>query len=413
MITKEIPGGNAEYLLNDSYAKWVLDAGVERMSATHGIKETSALHDNVLEINGVIDAGDAEYFYGIDAGGLNTTIRVGDTGEIDGLIGINSGGDGALIVNDGLVYGVRYGIYSYGEESRIINNGTIDGENDPKYNTAAVNINSETDARFTNNGIIEGGVNGRALQLMMDFSKTSVIHGGVDIISKDGDKAVITNLGELFADNPSGWAFYGRDGNEKFVNRGTIDGGVGLGTGNDTYDGRGGKVNDYIHGDVGDDTFIIDTRKIELSEYENQGIDTVKSTVSFSLDVKYGYELENLTLLGVKNVNGFGNGLDNVIRGNSGDNRLFGGAGEDMLTGGKGADVFVFKSNSGIDEITDFGKGADRIDLRALSDVTDFADLMKNHVKLVDGHVVIHSGSDELHLLDVSKQDLQPADFML
>lgn len=80
-----------------------------------------------------------------------------------------------------------------------------------------------------------------------------------------------------------------------------------------------------------------------------------------------------------------GDAGDDMLRGDAGGDRLLGGAGKDMLnggaqvdvlTGGAGADIFVFKraeqlgaSATACDRITDFGTGADRIDLAALDAV--------------------------------------------
>jgi serralysin len=61
-----------------------------------------------------------------------------------------------------------------------------------------------------------------------------------------------------------------------------------------------------------------------------------------------------------------GNVADNRLIGRAGDDVLSGDAGDDRLTGGSGADTFVFTVAGRGDRITDFGRGADRIDLAAL-----------------------------------------------
>ncbi len=57
---------------------------------------------------------------------------------------------------------------------------------------------------------------------------------------------------------------------------------------------------------------------------------------------------------------GIGNDL---LFGGAGNDRLIGGAGADSLTGGADADVFVLNQLKGVDHITDFTSGSDRISL--------------------------------------------------
>jgi Ca2+-binding RTX toxin-like protein len=177
--------------------------------------------------------------------------------------------------------------------------------------------------------------------------------------------------------------------------------------GNDTLNGRGG--NDYIYGDLGDDSLYSgaghnfmfggggnDTLNAVESAFDDlfggigddlyivramgdnvvegfyEGIDTVETSNSYSLDAN----VENLVLMGEIAANGTGNALDNDISGNSNTNNLSGGdgndniyaaggkndtlngeAGYDVLTGGGGNDQFVFNTAlpaGGIDIITNF-----------------------------------------------------------
>ena len=92
-------------------------------------------------------------------------------------------------------------------------------------------------------------------------------------------------------------------------------------------------------GGKGNDTYIIseDNKNDIIVENVNEGIDTIKSTVTYTL----GENLENLVLDGEEAINGTGNSLDNYLEGNSADNTLNGGAGNDILYGNGGNDTLI------------------------------------------------------------------------
>jgi Ca2+-binding RTX toxin-like protein len=58
-----------------------------------------------------------------------------------------------------------------------------------------------------------------------------------------------------------------------------------------------------------------------------------------------------------------GSAGDDLLNGDNGTDTLTGGLGSDTLTGGNGKDIFVFASGEGIDTITDFKLGTDKIGL--------------------------------------------------
>jgi Ca2+-binding RTX toxin-like protein len=149
----------------------------------------------------------------------------------------------------------------------------------------------------------------------------------------------------------------GGDGNDTLIGA----------AGNDTLNGGTGA--DSMVGGLGNDLYYVDNTGDRLLENANEGTDTVRSTITYTL----GNNLENLILEGTTNINGTGNTLNNRITGNSGNNRLnggdgndtligalgndtlIGGMGNDLLTGGAGNDFFRFNSPSeGIDRLTDF-----------------------------------------------------------
>ncbi len=131
----------------------------------------------------------------------------------------------------------------------------------------------------------------------------------------------------------SGGSVHGLAGNDEI--HGTI--------GNDLLDGGAG--NDVMHGGDGDDVFIVAAAGDDAIELANEGADTVRSYVGWTL----GANLERLELLGSAS-EGNGNGLDNSIVGNAanntlrgfgGDDLLDGGAGNDSMHGGAGDDIYV------------------------------------------------------------------------
>lgn len=66
------------------------------------------------------------------------------------------------------------------------------------------------------------------------------------------------------------------------------------------------------------------------------------------------------------------NGLDRLM-GQNGDDRLWGGDGNDILIGGSGADVFEFRASDlgdGVNTVTDFVRGEDKLDISDILDGT-------------------------------------------
>ena len=99
----------------------------------------------------------------------------------------------------------------------------------------------------------------------------------------------------------------------------------------------GGAGTDTLIGGAGNDTYILNVATDIVTENANEGTDTVKIGVTYTL----GANVENLTLTGTSAVNGTGNALSNVLTGNSAVNTLTGGAGNDTLDGAAGTDILV------------------------------------------------------------------------
>jgi Ca2+-binding RTX toxin-like protein len=123
----------------------------------------------------------------------------------------------------------------------------------------------------------------------------------------------------------------------------------------DTFDGGAGA--DRLEGAGGNDTYVVDNAGDQVIEKANEGIDTVRTSISYGLIA----HVEHLTATGSASIALMGNTLANAITGNAGANRIDGGAGADTLRGGLG------------DDTLDGGAGADLLDGGAGFDFVSFA----------------------------------------
>ena len=100
---------------------------------------------------------------------------------------------------------------------------------------------------------------------------------------------------------------------------------------------NGGTGADSLIGGQGDDTYVVDNLGDVVTEQQNEGLDTVQSSVSYTLSAN----VENLALTGTGAITATGNSLNNLLTGNAGANVLDGGTGTDTLVGGAGNDTYV------------------------------------------------------------------------
>jgi Ca2+-binding RTX toxin-like protein len=135
---------------------------------------------------------------------------------------------------------------------------------------------------------------------------------------------------------------------------------ISAGAGNDLIDGGVGP--DKMSGGAGDDLYMVDNTLDATTELANEGLDTVKSSVTLTLRA----EVENLVLTGSSALNGTGNTSANVLTGNAASNTLAGGSANDTLQGVGGNDVL--RGDAG-DDVLDGGSGSDQMTGAAGNDV--------------------------------------------
>ncbi|MDP8102023.1 matrixin family metalloprotease [Phocoenobacter atlanticus] len=191
---------------------------------------------------------------------------------------------------------------------------------------------------------IENIVGGSNDDVLSGNHLNNIIEGrnGNDVIY--GGKGNDTLYGGTGNDRLEGYygsdIIYGGSGNDKLYGEKGNDKLYG-GLGNDIIGGGNGA--DVMDGGAGNDTYYVDNVKDKVIETQNNGYDTVISSISYQL-TDY---VEKLQLTGSRNLVGKGNNLSNKIIGNSGDNLLqgfkgndviFGNAGYDKLYGGSGND---------------------------------------------------------------------------
>ena len=127
---------------------------------------------------------------------------------------------------------------------------------------------------------------------------------------------------------------YGLAGDDRLYGLGGDDRLVGL-TGDDWLDGGAGK--DVLIGGLGNDTYWLDSFLDQVVERADEGYDTIIASDSAFMPK----HVEALRLTGRGDLDGYGNELDNSIRGNAGRNLLWGYDGDDRLYGLDGDDALL------------------------------------------------------------------------
>ena len=205
------------------------------------------------------------------------------------------------------------------------------------------------------------------------------------------------------------------DGNANFIIASTGDDKAFGSGGDDTLHGQGGDDilvggagADILQGGVGSDT----------ASYEDAGAGVVADLILTGTNTG---DAAGDSYAAIRNLTGsaFNDTLratfgTSILDGGGGDDVLQGRGGSDTYTGGAGDDLFIFQNGFGVGEvITDFDafSANEKIDLKSVTNITDFADLAANHLSQVGPDAVITDGAGTITLLGVQTTDLDAGDF--
>ncbi|EGF93057.1 hemolysin-type calcium-binding repeat 2 copies family protein [Asticcacaulis biprosthecium C19] len=252
-----------------------------------------------------------------DAGDVVTEISNQGTDEVRSTITYNLGGkqvENLTLLNGAAINGT----------GNTFNNVLAGNDSNNVLNGSSGN---DTLSGFGGNDSLIGGV-GADLMTGGLGDDTVVIDDALDLVSETPGEGTDTVQSSLT------WTL--TDGFENLVLTGSavIDG-TGNGAANIL---TGNSANNVLSGGTGDDSYYIQNTGDNVVEASNAGIDTIISSVTYSLA---GRQVENLTLTGVAALNATGNSLANTLIGNDGANTLDGSGGHDRLDGGLGADSLI------------------------------------------------------------------------
>ena len=150
--------------------------------------------------------------------------------------------------------------------------------------------------------------------------------------------------------------------------------------GNDTITIESGS--NTVHGGAGDDVITLGDGDDKV--YAGDGDDVIDAG------------------LGANEV--FGQAGNDIVLAAGGDDLIVGGTGDDILSGGEGFDDFMFNTNDGNDQITDFNVDEDTLTLVGFGYESE-EEILANIVETLDGSVLFSDQGTEIELSGVSLAD--------
>ncbi|MDO8976781.1 M10 family metallopeptidase C-terminal domain-containing protein [Reyranella sp.] len=339
-LVTELAGAGTDTVL--ASINWTLGAALERLTLT-GVDNLAGTGNELANVmtgnagNNLLDGGAAADTM---AGGLGDDTYVVD---VAGDVVTEIADQGTDTVNAWLGWTLGANL----EQLRLMGtadlNGTGNGLNNALFGNAGKNVLNGGAGADT----MAGGQGDDTY--VVDQSGDVVVEaagGGTDLVqSSAGSYQLGANVENLVL---TGTGAINGTGNE-LAN--VLTGNVG----NNILDGGAGA--DTMAGGTGDDTYVVDNAGDVVTEEAGGGIDTVLSSITWTLAAN----VERLTLSGTADLNGTGNALANVLTGNAGKNVLDGGAGADTMAGGLGDDTYVVDAVGDV-VIENAGEGTDTVE---------------------------------------------------
>ena len=296
-----------------------LAANVENLILTGStaINGTGNTLDNVItgnSANNTLNGG-----AGADTlvGGLGDDIYVADA--LDTLV--ENSGEGTDTVQAGISYTLGANI----EKLTLTGSAAINGTGNALDNTLTGNSAAN---------VLAGGLGNDTYVIGATDTVAENAGEGTDTVQASFSHTLAANVESLTLTGSSAINATGNELDNTLTGNSGANVLTGL-AGNDWLDGKAGV--DTMLGGSGNDTYVVDNAGDVVTELANEGVDTVRSSLTYTLAAN----VENLLLTGSTAINGTGNALDNVLTGNTGANMLTGGAGNDTLNGGTGADTML------------------------------------------------------------------------
>lgn len=361
-VVVEEDGGGALDSVRALVDDYTLSAFVENLTlAGAALKGTGNAAANLI-----VGSGLNNTLFGLD--GLDTLRGAGGADSLDGGLGDDRlyGGAGLDTLLGGrgadIFIAEKPSDFSAGE----VYDGGVGDDVIQSLGAGLVDLSTMTLTSIEGLSGFSGGVKLTAEQL--DGTKTLEVGGAVRLTTGGVvdlfDRAIATStfilsnedttliLGRSVAPGGTGFSITGGDGDDDIEYGGSRGGHISGAGGSDTLTGGkgrdeliGGEDRDYLDGAGGADTmtggsggdnyYVDRANDIIVEDFDGGTIDTVNASISWTL----GSNLENIQLLGNKDLGGYGNNISNLIAGNDGSNRVFGFDGSDFLFGEGGRDT--------------------------------------------------------------------------